>query len=492
MAYQPTIASDFDFQEAGMRSEKMRNERLAADQARLNAEAARRITDEENARKNAEEARLAEGWLTAKPTREVGARESSIDLGYLNEMYPGINNPQNAPLPPPVAGASPDVGTPTGKAQPLGVSQLPPSLVGAQAPPVVGAQTVSQQADDAREMLRPPQQVAPQQVAPQPQVEEAPPAPPTIQGMQNSFSNLTLAEKRKRLSEAGPNAKFLSKYLQPMIDHQSQIEEVNPTLLGIAKVAEMPGGSRTEARIKAAALVAVLAKHPIVASHPDVKEAIATATPRNTEVVFNPFLQGRTTQMDINSLRQSSRQSAASYIVARDVMAIVEPEYKKYVNAKGDDIAIKKQIQQSILDKYIQMSINKSPTEAQYAITTSFPGVEMLLDKTGQHLKWGALVTDDVIKGIVDIMRQTAIARGSNLKQMNNQFMQQAADAGDPQPNIIPYVGNEIITSDSTKWEEKHVNPFGYKKDDKKLDDDGDPIIFDGTNWVADKSGKRK
>lgn len=138
------------------------------------------------------------------------------------------------------------------------------------------------------------------------------------------------------------------------------------------------------------------------------------------------------------------------------------------------------------------MSINKSPTEAQYAITTSFPGVEMLLDKTGQHLKWGALVTDDVIKGIVDIMRQTAIARGSNLKQMNNQFMQQAADAGDPQPNIIPYVGNEIITSDSTKWEEKHVNPFGYKKDDKKLDDDGDPIIFDGTNWVADKSGKRK
>lgn len=107
--------------------------------------------------------------------------------------------------------------------------------------------------------------------------------------IQSQFANKTLAELRAEKAKAGPLGEFLGGFIDPMIKARSDAEEIEPALKEIAAASALPGGTREEARTKSAALTAILAKYPQVSSDPRIKEAVATATPRHPDPVYNPM-----------------------------------------------------------------------------------------------------------------------------------------------------------------------------------------------------------
>jgi hypothetical protein len=131
---------------------------------------------------------------------------------------------------------------------------------------------------------------------------QAPSLPPPMQGMSmesdgpqmppvigNRFAAKTLAELRALKADAGPAGEFLGKFIDPMIKVRSDAEEMGPALQEITAAANLPGGTREEARSKSAALSAVLSKYPAIAADPRIKEALSTAMPRNPDVTMDPF-----------------------------------------------------------------------------------------------------------------------------------------------------------------------------------------------------------
>jgi hypothetical protein len=107
--------------------------------------------------------------------------------------------------------------------------------------------------------------------------------------MANQFAGNSLAELRAMKAEAGPAWEFLGRFIDPMIKARSDAEETGPALQEITAAANMPGSTREQARSKGAALSAVLSKYPAISADPRIKEAIATAMPRNPDVMFSPF-----------------------------------------------------------------------------------------------------------------------------------------------------------------------------------------------------------
>lgn len=201
---------------------------------------------------------------------------------------------------------------------------------------------------------------------------------------------------------------------------------------------------------KATAFSKALAAIPAyLMSNPHVKEWLSTAKGEQQNTVFNPFNQQRIEQTDIGQLRAQSAKAAKGYTDTRQVMSTVEPEYLSYKKDPTGPGA--KFMQQSLLDKFVQMSLNKSPTEAQYEIAQSFPGLKTVIDKETGHLMWGQIVTEQAVDAIVDLMRKAGIERGSQLKDLNDVITQQA-EAGGVDPSRIGMIPNNVVTSDSTKW----------------------------------------
>jgi hypothetical protein len=118
------------------------------------------------------------------------------------------------------------------------------------------------------------------------------PQPEPQAPMGNAFADKSLADLRALKSNAGPVGEFLGGYVDPIIAQKSMAEEMTPALQEIATIAKMPGGTKEQLRDKSAALSAIAAKYPSLVSDPKFKEAIDIANPKNSDVIFNPFMAG--------------------------------------------------------------------------------------------------------------------------------------------------------------------------------------------------------
>jgi hypothetical protein len=105
----------------------------------------------------------------------------------------------------------------------------------------------------------------------------------------SNFSGKSLAELRQMKATAGPMAEDMGEFIDPIIKSRSDAEELGPALQEITAAANMPGGTREEARAKSAALVALKAKYPYLTNDNRFEKAIDDALPKNPDPVYNPM-----------------------------------------------------------------------------------------------------------------------------------------------------------------------------------------------------------
>lgn len=302
---------------------------------------------------------------------------------------------------------------------------------------------------------------------------------------QNQFQGKSLNELRQMKADSGPIGAFLGKFIDPVIQRRSDVEELTPALAEISQAATLPGGTKEEARQKAAALSAVVSKYPLIAGDPRFKEAMQAASPKNTDIIFNPAGMAGNEIKDINSLRLMSKEDAKNYKFAKDALNTAETEYENY--SKDPGAPGSRVDQQGIIDKYVMISIGKPATEAQFELAQQFPGLENLLDRTTGKLSVGSIVPKPIIDEMMKNMRHSLIRIGGNLKQQNA-TRKQAAELGGVDPARVLFTPDDIIDSDSTAIANRAAPGETAKRISSQAEFDALPS---GAEYISAKTGKK-
>lgn len=295
---------------------------------------------------------------------------------------------------------------------------------------------------------------------------------------------------------AQPGARdAMGEYFEPALQ-QKQMEafaQLRPQLDAIKAKALAAGGDLKKAGYNNLASALAAAIPPELQHYPAVSDYLKEADKLKPDMQFNPAIGGQIQQRDINSLREMSKLAAKKYVDSRDIMTTVIPEYQEYKKDPTGPFA--KQLQQSLLDKFVQMSINKSPTEAQYEISQAFPGLKTYIDQASGKLMFGQIVPEQTIDGIVKIMSRAGIERGQNLKTMNDNIEQQAI-LGGVDPARVHFIPNSVVSQDSTAWSglagqkaaAGGAKPMKeWKAGDERINSAGTPMVFDGAKWSPKK-----
>lgn len=231
-----------------------------------------------------------------------------------------------------------------------------------------------------------------------------------------------------------------------------------------SEIAAIPkGGTKSSLRDQQTALENIAAKYPHLAGDQGFEKRITEAKPANAD--YNNLglgaAQARTIQSDVNSLRSRSLENSKRYDIARKALDQGEGAYKKYLENPNSPDA--KATQQTIIDKFVQVSLQKSPTESQISLIQSWPGLENVVDKATGKIKEGKIVPDALVDGMMDNMRREATELGSDLKYTNQVDIEagQSNPFGEIDPKRYIRYPSEGITADSTKWANA---PLGKKK----------------------------
>lgn len=300
--------------------------------------------------------------------------------------------------------------------------------------------------------------------------------------MQNQFAGKTLAELRQMKMDAGPASDFVGKMIDPMIKGRSETEEVAPALKEISAAASLPGGTREEARAKAAALSGVIAKYPLIAGDPRLKEAITAAMPKNPDVVFNPIGQNAVDARLIGTYLTDWRGIKNNYEkVAQPYLAI---QGIKKSSAWGTGVG-----DQSLIDKLILLETGKVPTEAQYFQFAHNLGFEDKIDKLTGKLVKGAILGENARQQMLnEAKEQMNLAHEGYDHSANEQTeIMQAAGAN---PATVVHKGgyyNEVgkaLTEAEAPKGGKAVAPLkNWKDGDRRVNTAGTPMIRENGKW---------
>jgi hypothetical protein len=210
-----------------------------------------------------------------------------------------------------------------------------------------------------------------------------------------------LSELRKMVSGAGPMSDYMGGMLKPTMDYKSLHEEVIPAISEMAEVSKMPGASREEARLKAAAISAIDAKYPMAVDNPKYKDAKATAMPKNPDVVFNPAgmanvnakLKG-TLITDFAKERKDYNTKANAYVTARGIQ-----NSDAWGSGTGD---------QNLMDQMIIAETGKPPTEAQYYEQAKKYGFLDAIDLISGKIRSDAKLSNKVRNNIMSDLESQA------------------------------------------------------------------------------------
>lgn len=157
---------------------------------------------------------------------------------------------------------------------------------------------------------------------------------------------------------------------------------------------------------------------------------------------------------DMTSARGISETNTKPYMTARNFWSQGEKTYKDYLEKGGPASPGAKSYQQGILDKFVGVSLQKSPTEAQIRLTQSWPGFENYLSENkdsqgnflGYNLKTGVFIPENVLSSMMDVMRDDVSGLADNVKQNNASIKRMAGADFNPDKAII--ITDEEIDKD--------------------------------------------
>lgn len=178
---------------------------------------------------------------------------------------------------------------------------------------------------------------------------------------------------------------------------------------------------------------------------PTAKEYMAQADRQKPNQQFNPDYAVSRRE---GGLRSTSNKESETYNKARDFQRQAEQTYDEYV--KDPHGPGSRSLQSAILDKFVGVSIQKSPTEAQIALAKEWPGAKDAIDWATGKIRDNAIITPENTAAMMRAINLETTGLGSNLKGKNT-IRSNAAELGGVDPGLILNYPNENITADSTR-----------------------------------------
>lgn len=188
------------------------------------------------------------------------------------------------------------------------------------------------------------------------------------------------------------------------------------------------------------AILTTETKYPLLVADPDFKEALTNAK------LHDPVFNLNTSNVrDMTNLRGISEKNTAPYLNARNFWSQGEKTYADYLKQGGPANPGAKSYQQGILDKFVGVSLQKSPTEAQIKLTQSWPGFQNYLEENkdsqgnflGYKLKNGVFIPENVLSSMMDVMRDDVKGLADNVKQNNAGVRRMAGSDYNPDKAMI-------------------------------------------------------
>jgi hypothetical protein len=318
---------------------------------------------------------------------------------------------------------------------------------------------------------------------------------PAPQGPQNPMEALAakpLAELRQMRASYGPEGDFIGKYIDPIIAKKSFAEEVAPAMQEISQAAQMPGGTKEEARLKASKISTIQAKYPHIINDPGFKDMVTTALTKNTD--FNPIINIIGTlrpQMNAESRisGENQKQSGDYEKVKGPALAFAADydNYKKQI-ASGNKQAIKI-AQQGMTDKYITTSTQKATGDAQFNNFIVGQGIQNALQNLGDKLKDGSMAPEKVFDTMRDITMATADKFRQKVQQTNAMTRKQAdkenkSHGFNIDPEALITHPDEMLSQDSVAFSAPAGQQQGIKPGTVKTNKQGAKVKWTGQSWT--------
>lgn len=189
------------------------------------------------------------------------------------------------------------------------------------------------------------------------------------------------------------------------------------------------------------------------------KSFVAPAQPNYATVLT----QGSGTDGQVNPVLASklapgiigeSKNDAATYAKTKGFLSQAEDTYADYLK-NPDDPGVRANMS-AILDKFVGVSIQKQPTQAQIELAQAFPGLKNIAPKIIGWLSTGNPIAPDVLGKMMTVMRTEASGLGDQLITQNNTRGTQLKKVGLDESFLN--TPNSTVQADQAKWKASNDN----------------------------------